>query len=107
MLLGLGLILAPGLGLPARLGVAALLVAIQLLGVAKGRLRSIAAREQFPEEAGNLKCWGSCYWRLAPLVPWVMLYNFVLAGFVRRIEWRGTVYELRSMNEVRVLRRDL
>jgi len=107
MLLGLGLIFAPALSLPARLGVAALLVAIQLLGVAKGRLRSIVAREQFAEEAENLKCWGSCYWRLVPLVPWVMLYNFVVAGFVRRIEWRGTVYELRSKNEVRVLRRDL
>jgi hypothetical protein len=34
-----------------------------------------------------------------------MLYNFLLAGFVRRIEWRGTEYELISQNEVRVLER--
>lgn len=46
------------------------------------------------------------YWQLAPLVPWVMLYNFLVAGFTRRIEWQGTHYEPGSRDEFRVLRRD-
>jgi cellulose synthase/poly-beta-1,6-N-acetylglucosamine synthase-like glycosyltransferase len=99
MLAGVALIFAPGITLTARIAIAAALAVIQFLGVAKGVIRTVVARETFPQENGN------CYWMLAPLVPWVMLYNFIVAGFVRRIEWRGTVYELRSMNEVRVLRR--
>lgn len=106
MLLGLAGLFAPGASSRARLAVVMWLVAIQVLGMGKGRLRSIVARESFPEEGETLKRFGGCYWRWAPLVPWVMLYNFVVAGFVRRIEWRGVVYELRSMQEVRVLRRD-
>jgi hypothetical protein len=34
-----------------------------------------------------------------------MLGNFVLAGFTRRIEWRGTEYELVSPDQVRVIRK--
>ena len=85
--------------------VAAILAAILLLGLWKGKMRSIAARELFPEERESLDRHGSSYWKLSPLVPWVMLYNFAVAGFTRRIEWRGTVYELPSRDEVRVLGR--
>jgi hypothetical protein len=60
----------------------------------------------FPEEAPRLARYGARYWQLAPLIPWVMLYNFLVAGFTRRIEWSGTHYELRSRKKVRVLRRD-
>ena len=105
MLLGLALLVLPATTLPARVAVAGLLAIIQLLGMAKGGLRSIVARERFPEEAERLARDGGCYWQLAPLVPWVMLYNFLVAGFVRRIEWHGTEYELLSAREVRVLRR--
>jgi cellulose synthase/poly-beta-1,6-N-acetylglucosamine synthase-like glycosyltransferase len=106
MLLGLGLLAAPGSSTQAPLGIAGLLVTIQLLGMAKGWIRTRVARELFPEESSLLKRHGGCYWKLAPLVPWVMLWNFIVAGFVRRIEWRGTEYELISQNEVRVLRRE-
>ncbi len=74
-------------------------------GLAKGRIRTTVAREMFPEECEALARWGARYWQLSPLVPWVMLFNFVMAGLARRIEWRGTWYELRSANEVRVIRR--
>ncbi len=102
-LLGLGLLATVGITLPWRGVILALLAAILTLGMAKARLRSIVAQELFPEESAMLARHGARYWQLAPLVPWVMLFNFVVAGFTRRIEWRGTHYELRSMNEVRVL----
>jgi cellulose synthase/poly-beta-1,6-N-acetylglucosamine synthase-like glycosyltransferase len=99
ILLGVVLFLTPGISWTARLAIAAVLGGIQILGIAKGGIRAIVAREGFEEKRA------SCYWTLAPIVPWVMLYNFLLAGFVRRIEWRGTEYELISQNEVRVLGR--
>lgn len=105
MLLGLALLVLPATAAPAREAIAGLLVMIQLLGMAKGGLRSKVAREHFPEEAESLEREGGCYWQLAPLVPWVMLYNFLVAGFVRRIEWHGTEYELLSARKVRVVRR--
>ena len=84
-------------------GVAGILMLVQLLGMAKGMIRQQVAEMKFPEEKENLARYGSCYWRLAPLVPWVMAYNFIAAGFTRRIEWSGVRYELRSTEEVAVL----
>jgi hypothetical protein len=81
------------------------LILVLSLGVAKGYLRSVASRELFPEENATLGFYGSRYWQLAPLVPWLMFYNFVVAGFRRRIEWGGTDYILKSRNEVEVVRR--
>ena len=101
-----GLILLPLIPFPHGAVVAGILLGILALGLAKGRIRTIVARDLFPEEREALRRRGNCYWQLAPLVPWVMFFNFVVAGFTRRIEWRGTLYELPSRNEVRVLRRD-
>ena len=86
------------------LATAGLLLAILALGIAKSRLRATVAREMFPEECFTLKQYGARYWQLAPLVPWVMLLNFVVSAFSRRIEWRGVRYELHSADEVRVVR---
>lgn len=103
-----GLILLAASALPARhrLCIAGILAGILLPGIFKGGIRSIVAREKFPEERGTLERLGSCYWMLTPVVPWVMFFNFVVAGFTRRIEWRGTQYELVSPEEVRILSRD-
>lgn len=106
MLLGLAIIVVPGASTGLRIAMAALLAVIQLLGIAKGRIRTIVARELFPEESAILNKYGGCYWKLAPLVPWVMLVNFFVAGFKRRIDWRGTEYELVSRTSVRVFRRN-
>jgi len=103
--LGILLVAHPGSLALERLAVTASLLLVLSLGLAKGYLRSVAARELFPEDAA-LTLYGSRYWQLAALVPWLMLYNFVLAGFVRRIEWCGTHYILRSSEEVQVIRRD-
>jgi ceramide glucosyltransferase len=85
----------------ARVIVAAILGAVLALGAAKGFIRTLVSREMFASQTRGT----SCYWLLSPLVPWVMLWNFVAAGLTRRIEWRGTEYELVSPSQVRVLRR--
>ena len=105
-LLGLGLLLFSGFSPSSRAGIAALFLLITILGMAKGRIRTAVARGLFAEENASLARYGPRYWQLAPLVPWVMLLNFVTAGFTRRIEWRGTYYHLLSKDELRVLRRD-
>jgi len=85
-----------------RVAVAVTLIAVLLLGAGKGYIRSLVARELFATERGSR---ASCYWQLSPLVPWLMLGNFVVAGFTRRIEWQGTEYELVSRDKVRVMGR--
>jgi ceramide glucosyltransferase len=100
--LGFLTLVMQGINLSQRLAVAATVFVILLLGAGKGRIRSIVARELFPAE--SRRC-ASCYWQLSPLVPWIMLWNFIVAGFSRRIDWRGTEYELVSRDRVRVIRR--
>lgn len=102
--LGLALIIRRSNHAAGSVIVAAALGVILALGVIKARLRTVVARAIFPEERTALDRNGSCYWTLAALVPWVMLVNFVTASLTRRIEWRGVRYELRSPNEVRVMR---
>jgi len=81
---------------------AVILMAVLLLGAGKGYIRTLVARELFAEEIGGR---ASCYWQLAPLISWIMLGNFVVSACKRRIEWRGTVYELVSADKIRILRR--
>jgi ceramide glucosyltransferase len=104
--LGVVLLSLPSVSWRARGVIAAMLLAVLALGIAKGGIRTLVAREAFPEESASLARYGSCYWQLAPLVPWCMLVNFMVAGFVRRIEWRGVHYHLRSSGEIQVLKRD-
>jgi hypothetical protein len=100
---GLSLILLPG-SAAGRLAATGFLGAIMSLGIAKGALRTRVAREVFGSAA--LGDYGSSYWQFTPLVPWVMLFNFMVAGFIHRIEWRGTTYELKSMTELKVIGRE-
>lgn len=105
-ILGMGLFACPATTPQDRAAIVTALAGIIAFGMAKGHVRTIVARRLFLEANQALERWGARYWQLAPLVPWVMFCNFVCAGFTRRIRWRGTEYELRSMNDVRVLRRD-
>ena len=89
-----------------RAAMAAILGAILVLGAAKGWIRSLITREGFSDEMPGLKRLASRYWQLAPLVPWVMLWNFLVASFVRRIEWCGTTYRLDSQGRVIAVTRD-
>jgi len=105
-LVGLLLLAYPRSSAEERWTITASLLSVLSLGLAKGRLRSVVADELFPEENASLKWYGSRYWQLAPLVPWLMFYNLVMAAFIRRIEWRGIHYILKSREEVEVVRRD-
>jgi cellulose synthase/poly-beta-1,6-N-acetylglucosamine synthase-like glycosyltransferase len=101
--LGLIVMALPGAAASQRVAAAFTLLAVLLLGAGKGYFRSLVAREVFAAEIGSR---ASCYWQLSPLVPWIMLWNFLVAGFTRRIEWRGTEYELVSRDKVNVLGRN-
>jgi ceramide glucosyltransferase len=100
--LGLTVLALSGATVIQRVAVAGMLIAVVLLGSAKGYIRSLVTRELFAKEIGSR---ASCYWQLSLLVPWIMLGNFVVAGFTRRIEWRGTEYDLISRDKIRVVRR--
>ena len=104
VVIGLGIALL-GSGTRERLLAAGSIVSIVLLGLAKARLRTRVARLAFPENE-QIQRQASCYWRWWPLVPWIMLGNFVTAGFTRRIEWSGTEYRLISEEKVQVIRHD-
>jgi cellulose synthase/poly-beta-1,6-N-acetylglucosamine synthase-like glycosyltransferase len=106
MALGIVLLSLPSSSPLVRALVLCLLLGILGLGMAKGRIRGIIARELFPDASASLDRYGSCYWRLAPMVPWVMLFNFITAGLTRRIEWQGVHYDLVSATKLRVLQRD-
>jgi len=102
LILGLIAMALPGASAFQRAVVALTLLVVLLLGAGKGYIRSVVARELFASEVGSH---ASCYWRLSLLVPWIMLCNFMVAGFTRRIKWRGTEYELVSRHTVRVITR--
>jgi cellulose synthase/poly-beta-1,6-N-acetylglucosamine synthase-like glycosyltransferase len=100
--LGLAMIVAPSSTARQRIAMALTLALVLALGAAKGFIRSLVARQLFGRQVG---AGIACYWQLSPVVPWVMLGNFLMAGFTRRIEWRGTEYELASPDRVRVVAR--
>ncbi|MGH9357542.1 MAG: glycosyltransferase [Terriglobia bacterium] len=104
-LAGIALAVWPGVRVSHRIVTVALLAAILSLGIAKGAVRARVAWEIFPGEHALLCRYGSCYWRLGPLLPWIMLWNFAIAAFRRRIEWAGITYELRSDHELKILNR--
>jgi len=87
-----------------RFAVAIILAGVLVLGACKGYIRTLVARELFPKEIGSR---GACYWQLSPLIAWITLGDFMVSSFTRRIEWRGTVYELVSPDQVGILRRPL
>jgi cellulose synthase/poly-beta-1,6-N-acetylglucosamine synthase-like glycosyltransferase len=100
--LGLTVLALSSISTFQRVTVVSLLIGILLLGAGKGYLRSLVARELFATEMGRP---AFCYWQWSLLVPWIMLWNFTVAGFTRRIEWRGTEYDLISRDRIRVIRR--
>lgn len=105
-ILGLISLVLPGISFLARMAIIATLLGILILGFVKGHVRTVVTHEIFPEEQPILSRLGSRYWELTPIVPWIMLFNFIVAGLTRRIEWSGTRYELISVDEVKVLGRN-
>jgi cellulose synthase/poly-beta-1,6-N-acetylglucosamine synthase-like glycosyltransferase len=96
------LVLAPLVGEAVPLG---LLAAVLALGCASGGLRAVALARLAPQWKDDVRRFLWAYVLLAPLAGLVTFYGVVRALASRRIEWRGTRYEMRSPNETLVLER--
>jgi ceramide glucosyltransferase len=86
------------------LQLAVITMVIPLLAVMKGVIRTVAANELLPEWRGNLREWGWVWSLLAPIVPFLFSWNFILSLVSKRIRWRGIRYELVAANQTRILR---
>jgi ceramide glucosyltransferase len=71
----------------------------------RGVLRLVAVLEVLPDLRGQLLNEGWVWVLLAPLVPFVYLYNSIIAVFTRKITWRGIRYELQSPVRTRIIAR--
>ena len=82
-----------------------LLAAILTLGCASGGLRAVALGYLAPQWRAEVHRWLWAYALMAPLSGLVTTYAVLNALASRRIEWRGTRYEMRSSNETVILDR--
>ncbi len=103
ILLGLGLLLAAWFAGAPGLHILLLTLTVPLLAAAKGYLRVVAVSDLLPEWKEKLLQYGWAWTLLAALVPFVYLWNSLVAVFTRRIVWRGIRYELVSPNQTRIL----
>jgi len=82
------------------------LVVIFVLGAAKGFVRWRAVSiplSRYRRELRRDLAAHVCLWPFASLL---YLYNAIVAGFSRRIMWRGITYDLRSPTEAVIISRD-
>jgi cellulose synthase/poly-beta-1,6-N-acetylglucosamine synthase-like glycosyltransferase len=85
------------------MGMFLLTFVVLLLAAAKGALRTVAVQEILREWRAKCDEWSWAWIVLAPFVPFLFLWNFVVSAFERRIRWRGIRYQLISPNQTRVL----
>lgn len=76
-----------------------------LFAALRGVLRLIAALDLLSEWKSKLLAYAWAWTLLAPLVPFVYVYNSFAAAFSRKITWRGIRYELVSAGQTRILAR--
>jgi ceramide glucosyltransferase len=81
-----------------------LLLLIFLLGAGKAFLRLCAVRLPLARYHHELKRSAPAHLLLWPLPVLIFLYNALAAARSRRIEWRGTTYELKSPTETVIIR---
>jgi ceramide glucosyltransferase len=84
---------------------ALVVLVIPLLAAMKGALRTMAVNELLPEWKAPLNQWSWVWTVLAPFVPFLFAWNFLMSLVTRRIRWRGIRYELVSAGVTRVLTR--
>jgi ceramide glucosyltransferase len=82
-----------------------LTLAIPILAAMKGALRTIAIGEALPEWRSAQSSWSWAWTALAPIVPFLFTYNFLMSLVSRRMLWRGVRYELISPNITKIIRR--
>jgi ceramide glucosyltransferase len=78
---------------------------IYLFGVLRGLWRLRAVNLIFPDERHTINRFWWGYTLLAPLVSTLTGYNLLVSLLTSTLEWRGVRYELKSGDEVRVVRR--
>lgn len=78
---------------------------IPLLAAMKGALRTMAVNELLPEWKVQLGQWSWVWTALAPVVPFLFAWNFIMSLLTKRIRWRGIRYELVSPSVTRILKR--
>ena len=105
LLLGLGLFVETLISGTPGLHLFLLMLSVPLLAAAKGYLRLAAATELLPPWKQKLLTFGWVWTLLAALVPFLFAWNAFVAGFTRRISWRGIRYELVSPTQTRILAR--
>lgn len=84
---------------------ATLVLLIPLLSALKGALRQVAVTELLPEWSAKLLQWSWVWIFLAPLAPFLFLWNCLTAALTRQIRWRGIRYLLISPGQTRILSR--
>jgi len=84
---------------------ALIVLVIPLLSAVKGALRTLAATDLMPEWRAALSQWSWVWTVLAPVVPLLFAWNFIMSLVTKRIRWRGIRYELVSPGVTRVLTR--
>jgi ceramide glucosyltransferase len=85
------------------MGMTLLASVVVLLAAAKGALRAVAVQDLLREWRGKCEQWSWAWIALAPVVPFLFLWNFIVSAFERRILWRGVRYQLVSATQTRVL----
>jgi len=78
---------------------------IYLFGVMRGFLHLRTVSLIFPNQKGSIirHWWG--YALLGPLVSTLMAYNLLVSLTTSTLEWRGVCYEVKSQDDVRVIRK--
>jgi ceramide glucosyltransferase len=85
------------------MGLFLLMSLVLLLAAGKGALRSVAVQEVLRDWRAKCDETSWAWIVLAPVVPFLFLWNFLVSAFERRIRWRGIRYQLVSPNQTRIL----
>jgi hypothetical protein len=83
-----------------------ILVLLFVLGAAKSFVRWKAIKIPLAEHGSKLNrdLWAHIF--LWPFASLLYFYNTIVAGFSRRIKWRGITYELKSPTEAVIISRE-
>lgn len=94
------------LAITASMPVLVILATLFLLGAAKSFIRWRAIRISLAEHRSKLNhdVWAHVF--LWPFASLLYFYNTIVAGFSRRIKWRGITYELKSSTEAVIISRE-
>jgi ceramide glucosyltransferase len=86
-------------------GLLLLAILVLMLSAGKGALRALAVQEILREWRAKCDETSWAWILLAPFVPFLFLWNFIVSTFARQIRWRGIRYQLISATQTRVLLR--